>query len=258
MHHAAAPTTDLTSAAVGPRTAPPSPGRLRPRRRHVLDAHHRVHGRRHPPLDRRATWGERRPDRPADHRVRGRDGRRRADDGDADAAPAPAADPDVGPGGVRRRSRRRRPRLAARVLLAARFFTALATGAFWAVAGWSPPMPPGQAAASRALGVVEAGGTLATVLGVPLGAFAAQSSAGAELLGPGRAGPGRQRPLIARYVLRLRRCRAPVGVDPFRAVRAALGPALAGPGRLRHHDRWRAGRLLLHRPVAHRLVGHPR
>ncbi|MGW9551847.1 MFS transporter [Citricoccus zhacaiensis] len=60
------------------------------------------------------------------------------------------------------------------VLLAARFLTALATGAFWAVAGVVAAQAAGAGMASRALGVVNAGGMLATVLGVPLGAFAAQ------------------------------------------------------------------------------------
>ena len=60
------------------------------------------------------------------------------------------------------------------VLLAARFLTALATGAFWAIAGVVAAQAAGAGLGSRALGVVNAGGMLATVLGVPLGAFAAQ------------------------------------------------------------------------------------
>lgn len=60
------------------------------------------------------------------------------------------------------------------VLLAARFLTALATGAFWAIAGVVAAKSAGAGMASRALGIVSAGGMLATVLGVPLGAFAAQ------------------------------------------------------------------------------------
>jgi DHA1 family chloramphenicol resistance protein-like MFS transporter len=59
------------------------------------------------------------------------------------------------------------------VLLAARFLTALATGAFWAIAGVIAARTAGAGMASRALGIVSAGGMLATVLGVPLGAFAA-------------------------------------------------------------------------------------
>jgi len=60
------------------------------------------------------------------------------------------------------------------VLLAARFLTALATGAFWALAAVvaTRVSPPGMG--SRAVGIVNAGGMLATVLGVPLGALAAQ------------------------------------------------------------------------------------
>ncbi|WP_426512855.1 MFS transporter [Dactylosporangium sp. McL0621] len=60
------------------------------------------------------------------------------------------------------------------LLLAARFLTALATGAFWAVANVVAARAAGPAAGSRALGLVGAGGMLATVIGVPLGALAAQ------------------------------------------------------------------------------------
>ncbi|MPV38039.1 MFS transporter [Georgenia subflava] len=60
------------------------------------------------------------------------------------------------------------------VLLAARFVTALATGAFWAVAAVTAARLAGPGASSRALGIVNAGGMLATVLGVPVGAFAGQ------------------------------------------------------------------------------------
>ncbi|MEU1106014.1 MFS transporter [Streptomyces tibetensis] len=60
------------------------------------------------------------------------------------------------------------------VLLAARFLTALATGAFWAVANVVAAHAVGPAASSRALGVVGAGAMLANVVGVPLGAFAGQ------------------------------------------------------------------------------------
>jgi DHA1 family inner membrane transport protein len=59
-------------------------------------------------------------------------------------------------------------------LLAARFLTALATGAFWAVANVVAARAAGPAASSRALGVVSAGAMLANVVGVPLGAFAGQ------------------------------------------------------------------------------------
>ncbi len=61
------------------------------------------------------------------------------------------------------------------VILGARFVTALATGAFWAVAAVVASRAAGPASGARALGVVNAGGALATVLGVPLGAFIAQA-----------------------------------------------------------------------------------
>lgn len=57
------------------------------------------------------------------------------------------------------------------VLLAARFVTAVATGAFWAVAAVAAAEAVGPAHSSRALAVVLGGGMLANVLGVPLGAF---------------------------------------------------------------------------------------
>lgn len=59
-------------------------------------------------------------------------------------------------------------------LMIARFVTALATGAFWAVAAVVAARAAGPSLGSRAVGVVAAGGSLATVLGVPLGAFVAQ------------------------------------------------------------------------------------
>ncbi|MFC7672646.1 MFS transporter [Mycolicibacterium sp. GCM10028919] len=60
------------------------------------------------------------------------------------------------------------------LLLGARFVTALATGAFWAVAAVVASRAAGPAASSRALGIVLGGGMLANVIGVPLGAFAGQ------------------------------------------------------------------------------------
>ncbi|MFK4296131.1 putative MFS family arabinose efflux permease [Arthrobacter sp. GAS37] len=60
------------------------------------------------------------------------------------------------------------------VIFAARFVTACATGAFWSVAVVVATRAAGPAAGSRALGVVMGGGSLATVVGVPLGAFAGQ------------------------------------------------------------------------------------
>ncbi|GAB3184813.1 MFS transporter [Nesterenkonia halophila] len=60
------------------------------------------------------------------------------------------------------------------LLLGARFVTALATGAFWAVAAVVGARAAGPARSSRALGIILGGGMLANVLGVPLGAFAGQ------------------------------------------------------------------------------------
>lgn len=60
------------------------------------------------------------------------------------------------------------------LLLAARFLTALATGAFWAVAAVVAAEAAGPAASSHALGLVNAGGLLATVIGVPIGALVGQ------------------------------------------------------------------------------------
>ncbi|BAK33933.1 drug resistance transporter [Microlunatus phosphovorus NM-1] len=60
------------------------------------------------------------------------------------------------------------------LILGARFLTALATGAFWAVAAVVGAKVAGPELASRALGIVLGGGMLANVIGVPLGAFAGQ------------------------------------------------------------------------------------
>ncbi|MFE2517786.1 MFS transporter [Streptomyces mirabilis] len=59
--------------------------------------------------------------------------------------------------------------------LAARFLTAIATGAFWAAANVAAARAAGPTASSRALGLVGAGAMLANVVGVPLGAFAGQA-----------------------------------------------------------------------------------
>jgi predicted MFS family arabinose efflux permease len=58
--------------------------------------------------------------------------------------------------------------------LTARVVTALATGAFWSVASVVAMTAAGPALSSRALGVMMSGVGLATVAGVPLGAFAGQ------------------------------------------------------------------------------------
>jgi DHA1 family inner membrane transport protein len=60
------------------------------------------------------------------------------------------------------------------VVLAARVITALAAGAFWAVASAVATTAAGPANRTRALGVMMSGVGLATVAGVPLGAFAGQ------------------------------------------------------------------------------------
>lgn len=60
------------------------------------------------------------------------------------------------------------------ILMGARFITALATGAFWAVSAVVASNLAGPSLKSSAVGVVAAGGSLATVLGVPIGAFIAQ------------------------------------------------------------------------------------
>jgi predicted MFS family arabinose efflux permease len=62
------------------------------------------------------------------------------------------------------------------VLLLARFVTALATGAFWAIAGQVAADAAGPGARARALGIVGAGGMLANVVGVPLGSLVGQVS----------------------------------------------------------------------------------
>lgn len=61
------------------------------------------------------------------------------------------------------------------LILGARFLTALATGAFWAVAAVVGAKAAGPALSSKALGVILGGGMLANVIGVPLGAFAGQA-----------------------------------------------------------------------------------
>lgn len=60
------------------------------------------------------------------------------------------------------------------VVLVARVITALAAGAFWAVAAAVATTAAGPANSTRALGVMMSGVGLATVAGVPLGAFAGQ------------------------------------------------------------------------------------
>lgn len=60
------------------------------------------------------------------------------------------------------------------LVLGARVGTALATGAFWAVAAVVASHEAGPAASSRAVGIVISGGMFANVIGVPIGALAGQ------------------------------------------------------------------------------------
>ncbi|MGO4634963.1 MFS transporter [Streptomyces sp. 2RAF24] len=60
------------------------------------------------------------------------------------------------------------------VVLAARVVTALATGAFWAVGFVIVTAAAGPARATRAVGVMMGGLTLANVIGVPIGSFVGQ------------------------------------------------------------------------------------
>jgi predicted MFS family arabinose efflux permease len=61
------------------------------------------------------------------------------------------------------------------VVFAARVLSALATGAFWAVASVVATAAAGSAASSRSLGVMVSGSALATVIGVPVGTWAGQA-----------------------------------------------------------------------------------
>ena len=97
-----------------------------------------------------------------------------ADDDDRDVAAAAAADAGRGADCVRRRAPGRGGRVGFGLLLAARFVTASATGAFWAVAAVVAARAAGPGASSPAIGIVLGGGMLANVVGVPLGAFAGQ------------------------------------------------------------------------------------
>ncbi|MFI1073580.1 MFS transporter [Streptomyces puniciscabiei] len=60
------------------------------------------------------------------------------------------------------------------VVLIARVVTALATGAFWSVGAVVASAAAGPAAATRAMGVMIGGLTLANVEGAPIGSFAGQ------------------------------------------------------------------------------------
>lgn len=60
------------------------------------------------------------------------------------------------------------------LVLGARILTALATGAFWAVAAVVASHEAGPAGSSRAVGIVISGGMFANVIGVPVGSLAGQ------------------------------------------------------------------------------------
>lgn len=60
------------------------------------------------------------------------------------------------------------------LVLTARVVTALATGAFWAVAAVVASREAGPEGSSRAVGIVISGGMFANVIGVPVGALAGQ------------------------------------------------------------------------------------
>ncbi|MFD0475025.1 MFS transporter [Nonomuraea thailandensis] len=120
------------------------------------------------------------------------------------------------------------------LLLAARFVTALATGAFWAVANVAAGRAAGPAASARALGLVGAGGMLANVVGVPIGAFAGQLA--------GWRGAGRLRDHDRRGAVGLLlhsaaadrpgRCRGRARAAGSRRLRPRVPGRLAGGGRL--------------------------
>jgi predicted MFS family arabinose efflux permease len=105
------------------------------------------------------------------------------------------------------------------LLLTARFGTAWATGAFWSVASVVATRAAGPSASSRALGLVGAGGMLANVVGVPLGAFAGQLSGWRGPFWALAALALAAVPLIARHVPREPEDRQPV---PVRAELAAM------------------------------------
>ncbi|MGY1822138.1 MFS transporter [Geodermatophilus sp. SYSU D00079] len=116
------------------------------------------------------------------------------------------------------------------LLLGARFVTAWATGAFWSVASVVATRAAGPAASARALGLVGAGGMLANVVGVPLGAFAGQLSGWRGPLWALAALAVVAVPLIARHVPREDRAGEPA--VSLRSELAALRGPARGPERL--------------------------
>ena len=108
------------------------------------------------------------------------------------------------------------------LLLAARFVTAFATGAFWSVASVAATRAAGPGASARALGLVGAGGMLANVVGVPLGAFAGQLSSWRGPFWALAALALATVPLIARHVPREEDDQQPV------SLRSELGAMRSG------------------------------
>ncbi len=107
------------------------------------------------------------------------------------------------------------------LLLAARFGTAFATGAFWSVASVAATRAAGPGASARALGLVGAGGMLANVVGVPLGAFAGQLSSWRGPFWALAVLSLAAVPLIARHVPREEDARQPVSLrSELRAMRS--------------------------------------
>ncbi|WP_034511171.1 MFS transporter [Blastococcus sp. URHD0036] len=109
------------------------------------------------------------------------------------------------------------------LLLGARFVTAFATGAFWSVASVVATRAAGPGSGARALGLVGAGGMLANVVGVPIGAFAGQLSGWRGPFWALAALALVAVPLVARYVPR------DDGAGPATSVRSELGAMRSVP-----------------------------
>jgi DHA1 family inner membrane transport protein len=133
------------------------------------------------------------------------------------------------------------------LLLVARFVTAWATGAFWSLGSVVAARAARPVAASRALGLVGAGGMLANVVGVPLGAFAGQLTGWRAVLGARAGRDGAHRPPHT-----ARPAGPADGVPPLGTGCAAVGPALADPRGLRDHLWRRPIGVLLRLATAHR------
>ena len=204
------------------------------------------------PRDRGRPARQRRPGRPADHGLRGRDDRRRAADGDADAAAAQAADAGPGPGRVRGRPCRRRARPG---------LHAAAGGAVRDGAGHRRVLGGGQRGGrprrrARRQAPAPWGSWAPARCSPTSSACRSARSPGSSWAGaapsgrsrPCRGWPPSSSPASSRTTPR----RATRRVDPRRTGRPALRPPVAGAGRLRHHDRRCAAAVLLHLPAADR------